>query len=104
MGHYRGELIDDGVLPPDEPERLDAYAMIQWETAGASGHVITLADRVEEELNAERDRHVFRVSTFFVRKGTRFETVIERFDEHYNATFDERANEALDRMFGRMGL
>ena len=84
---------------------MDGYAMVEWETPWESGHVIMLADEIEEVLSSwPRKRNVFRVSTFFVRKGTDFETVIERFDEHYDATFDERANEALDRMFGRLGL
>ena len=81
----------------------DAYVMVEWETSDATGHAITLADRIEQEIaNAGKQRHILRVSTFFVAKGTDFEKVCDLFSDHYDATFDERANETLDRMLGML--
>jgi hypothetical protein len=80
---------------------MDAYMMVEWESASASGHIIIPADMLKEEMAREsRARRIVRVSTFFAEEGTDFDTVVERFDEHYNATFEE----SLDRIFGRLRL
>jgi hypothetical protein len=62
---------------------VDAYVLLQWETAKVSGTTLLLAKNVDQETcRWEGDEVVLRASTLFFPSGTDFEKVAEAVEHH----------------------